>query len=164
MRRTAENQLLRVQYNSNGIGELSFLKKGSKNEKGEYIIEWIPANGKLVFLKMDDGKYQGFATLEYTVSDRGLGVTPATCKLYGVVTDYTIDDNGYKVPTRIKGDLAGFSDGDDSGAWGLVENATDLKPDAILSVIVNGGWNTNIGPVKLTQKQILTYVRSGYYW
>ena len=162
-KRSILTYLLRIKFDENGIGQLSIVKEYNKDDKGNYVIEWIPI-GTLVYLPMEDGSVKGFMTFEFTLEDRGIGVTPATCKGYATIKTFEEKD-GRRIPTQIEGgESTGFSNGSDDGAWGGVENALNLVPERILPVYSSGSTSFQMGPIQLTERQILTWVKSGYYW
>jgi hypothetical protein len=163
IKRANINYLLRIKFDKNGVGQLSVVKTKNKDGNGNYIIEWIPF-GTLVYIPMEDGSVKGFMTYTATVIDRGIGVTPAICNGFATVKTF-MEKDGRLIPTALeKGEVAGFSNGSDDGAWGLVENPLRLEPEHILSVYSSGNASFQKGPVQLTEKEILTFVKSGYYW
>ena len=160
-------ELLKFDFNVDGTADVYRVKKYNKNNRNQYVAEWIPF-GKLFYLKMTNGNVLGFITYETTVEDRGIGITPANCKGFVIVEKFLMSQ-GQRIPTSLflapknmeGGGIVGFSSGSDDGAWGLVESPLNLEPEHILPVFPGRHTDFIKGPVTLTNTQILKFVKSG---
>lgn len=163
-------ELLKFDFNEDGTADISRVKKFNKDNRNRYVAEWLPF-GKLVYLPMTDGNVLGFITYETTVEDRGIGITPANCKGFLIVEKFTLSQ-GQRIPTSLflapknmdGGGIVGISGGSDDGAWGLVDEPLDLKPEHILPVFTGRHTDFIKGPVTLNNTQILKFVKSGTSW
>jgi len=163
-------ELLKFDFKEDGTADISRVKKFNKDNRNRYAIEWLPF-GKLVYLPMTDGNVLGFITYETTVEDRGIGITPANCKGFLIVEKFALTQ-GQRVPTVLflatknmeGGGIVGFSGGSDDGAWGLVDEPLDLKPEHILPVFTGRHTDFIKGPVTLNNTQILKFVKNGTSW
>lgn len=118
---------------------------GTLDQDGKKNIVWKSLRPySFVKLPMDDGGSLIVFSFSWTFTDRGVGVTPATCK---IVSSFTTSPNGYMAPQTEKewngrnifyggaGTFTGYSDGLDTAAWGEVEDMTYAESYAKLPVV-----------------------------
>ena len=161
-----EHVVMRLQV-KNGVSSCSIAYlTGRLDQDGKEEIQWKSVKlYSFVKIPMVDGSSLIFICFDYTFTDRGIGVSPATCKVwgeagvrkdaatgkdsfYGYQSTRTNKNSGRVIMSGGSVKFGGYSDYDDENAWTNVEDVTFVESCKRLPIWGTGTYsNYGTGPM-----------------